>query len=127
MDDLKKHISEDTDGMLTYDYIVNNIENCEALMPNMDLLIDNLFRADVSGQFLASSARFLSAVNKEMFHTHIGRLVVGAIEKDREHRYIGSLLEAIWGSDYAERAEELNLTDDNFRRIYKRIYPDAVM
>lgn len=119
-----KHLAGDTDGMLTYDYIVNNVES---IYPQMDMLVDNLLRADLTGQFLASSARFLTAIDREKFHLHIGRLVVGAIEKDRERRYIGSLLEALWGADYRERAYELNMTDDNFRRIYKRIYPETAM
>ena len=48
----------------------------------------------------------------------------GAIEKDRERRYIGSLLEALWGSDYEEHVAELKETDNNFRRIYRRIHPE---
>ncbi|MDE7497016.1 MAG: hypothetical protein K2M67_09230, partial [Muribaculaceae bacterium] len=61
MDDSLKHLTEDSDGMATYEWIVNNPENCPA---EMDFLIDNLKRCDVSGQFLASTARFLNAVDK---------------------------------------------------------------
>lgn len=106
--------------METYDYIVNNVETCIDSMPE---LVDNLRRADISGQFLASTARFLCAVDREKFSEWIQPLVEGAIEKDRERRYIGALLQAIWGADYEERAEELKASDDTFRRIYKRVYP----
>lgn len=116
-----KNLENDPDGMSTYEYIVNNFETCLDLMPE---LVDNLVKVDLTGQFLASSARFLSAVDKERYAEWIPVLIEGAISKDRERRYIGSLLEAIWGADYKERAEQLKATDNNFRRIYKRIYPE---
>ena len=117
---LEKKLENDTDGMATYEYIVNNVDNCVEQMP---ALIENLNRVDRSGQFLASTARFLNAVDKETFSPFLSPLIEGAIVKDRERRYIGSLLEAIWGKDYKENADKLKLSDDNFRRIYKRIYP----
>lgn len=120
MNDILKQLEQDTDGMATYEYIVNNFETCAELMPE---LVDNLVRVDLTGQFLASSARFLAAVDRQTFNPWLGQLIEGAIAKDRERRYIGSLLEAIWGADYRERAAELRATDDNFRRIFKRIYP----
>lgn len=116
-----KALVKDNDGMATYDYLVNHIPDC---LDHMDYLTDNLLRADATGQYLASSARFLSSVNKEMFSPWIGKLVEGAIEKDRERKYIGSLLEAIWGADYKDNSELLSAEDDNFRRIYKRIYSE---
>ena len=119
MTDLK-NLNRDTDGMTTYDYLVNHVADC---LQNMDFITDNLIRCDQTGQFLASSARFLSSVDRDTFDPWIGRLVEGAIEKDRERRYIGSLLEAIWGKDYKEQAESLQEEDDNFRRIFKRLYP----
>ena len=106
--------------MATYDYLVNHVADCLA---NMDFITDNLLRADQTGQFLASSARFLSSVDKITFNPWIGKLIEGAIDKDRERRYIGSLLEAIWGKDYKDRADSLKEEDDNFRRIFKRLYP----
>ena len=115
-----KNLTGDQDGMATYDYIVNNVDSCIDSMPE---LIDNLRRCDISGQFLASTARFLCAVDREKFADWIQPLVEGAIEKDRERRYIGALLQAIWGADYKERADELKVSDDTFRRIYKRVYP----
>ena len=118
-----KHLADDPDGMATYEYIVNHVDTCLPLMPE---LTENLRRVDVSGQFLASTARFLHAVDAAAFSSCIAPLVEGAIEKDRERRYIGSLLEAIWGADYQHNAERLRATDDNFRRIYKRIYPSGM-
>lgn len=115
-----KEISNDSDGMITYDYLVNHVPEC---LTDMDFITDNLLRVDATGQFLASSARYLSSIDKETFATWIGRLIEGAIEKDRERRYLWSLLEAVWGVDYMDHAEELQKTDNNFRRVYKRIYP----
>lgn len=120
MDETFKTLTNDTDGMATYEWIVNNPEKC--CSESMEFLIENLKRCDISGQFLASSARFLSAIDREAYSQWIPQLVEGVIEKDREHRYIGSLLEAVWGADYKERAEQLRESDDNFRRIYKRLF-----
>lgn len=119
MSEILKCLNEDRDGMATYDYIVNNVDTCHESMPQ---LIDNLRRVDISGQFLASTARFLCAVDREKFADCITPLVEGAIEKDRERKYIGSLLQAIWGPDYMDKADQLKVSDDNFRRIFKRIY-----
>lgn len=117
---LLKNLENDPDGMATYEYIVNNVDTVSEVMPD---LIENLKRVDRSGQFLASTARFLNAIDPEAFSPWLSPLIEAAIGKDRERRYIGSLLEAIWGPDYKERASELMDSDDNFRRIYKRIYP----
>ncbi|MCH5214041.1 MAG: hypothetical protein J1E97_02510 [Muribaculaceae bacterium] len=114
-----KDLSHDTDGMATYDYIVNHVPDC---VVEMDYLTENLLRTDTNGQFLASSARFLNSIDAETFRPWIYRLIEGAIERDRERRYIGTLLESIWGTGYMERAETLKKEDDNFRRIFKRIY-----
>lgn len=111
------------EGMAIYEHIVNNTDCCAAEMPD---LIMKLKRADNSGQFLASTARYLAAIDRATFEHWLAPLIEAAIEKDKERKYIGSLLEAIWGHDYMERADELRNTDDNFRRIYKRIYSDSV-
>lgn len=120
--DLKKRLANDPDGLLTYEYIANHIGTCDDIM---DDLVDNMVLVDKSGQFLVSAARYLYAIDPEKYSGGINRLIASAIEKDREHRYIGDLLQSIWGQDYAERADELNATDDNFRRIYKRVFPSA--
>lgn len=124
MSELTKILEEDADGMGTYEYIVNNVENCGE---QMTLLVENLKRVDSSGQFLASTARFLMAVDSERFSEWLTPLVDATISKDREHRYISSLLEGIWGKDYKTKVEELVKADDNFRRIYKRVYPQSII
>lgn len=117
----KINIPED-EGMRIYEYIVDNAESDSLQMGDM---VMKLRHADTTGQFLCSTARYLAAVDRERFDQWIAPLVEGAIEKDRDRRYIGSLLEALWGQDYAERVEELKKSDDNFRRIYKRIYSEG--
>ena len=121
MNPILKNLENDPDGMSTYEYIVNNVDTVADDMPG---LIEILKKVDHTGQFLSSTARFLNAVDKESFSPWISPLIEAAIVKDRERRYIGSLLEAIWGADYKARATELIAEDDNFRRIYKRIYPN---
>ncbi len=123
MSDSLKNLENDTDGMDTYDYIVNHVDSCRDVMP---VLIDNMLRVDSTGQFLASAARFLAAVDRSTFDPWLSHFIEGAIEKDRERKYIGSLLEALWGEDYHERAEELKEKDDNFRRIYKRLFHNGI-
>ncbi|HBY16570.1 hypothetical protein [Sangeribacter muris] len=112
------------EGMQIYEYIVDNAESESLQMGDMVMKLRN---ADTTGQFLCSTARYLAAVDRERFDRWIAPLVEGAIEKDRDRRYIGSLLEALWGADYKERAEELKASDDNFRRIYKRIYSEGAL
>lgn len=115
--------SED-EGMRIYEYIVDNAENEDLVMGELVMKLRN---ADKTGQFLCSTARYLAAVDRERFDNWIAPLVEGAIEKDRDRKYIGSLLEALWGADYRLRADELKLADDNFRRIYKRLYESSAM
>ena len=70
-----------------------------------------------------AASRYLFAIDPAAFAPHIDRLIKSGIEKDREHRYLGDMLRQMYGPDYAERSEELSATDDNFRRIYKRLFP----
>ncbi|MDE6295004.1 MAG: hypothetical protein K2M03_02965 [Muribaculaceae bacterium] len=112
------------DCMATYEYIVNNVDSCH---DDMEPIVEHLKRIDLTGQFLSSTARFLAAVDREHFNEWITILVEGAIDKDREHRYIPSLLESIWGRDYMEHVDELRASDDVFRRLYKRVYPAGVI
>lgn len=107
--------------MEVYQYIVDHCEESEARMPE---LISRLKQVDMSGQFLASTARYLAAVDRVHFDPWLAPLIEAAIERDRERRYIGSLLQAIWGDDYEARIDELKTTDNNFRRIYKRLHPE---
>lgn len=118
--DTMKRLGEDPDGLVTYEYIANHIN----LLDNdeMTQLVDNMTAVDHTGQFVVSAARYLYATDPATYAAPINALVAAAIDKDRERRYIGSLLEAMYGHDYRERADELSAADDNFRRIYKRLY-----
>lgn len=120
MIDILKNPQLDSDGMATYEYLVNHVDDC---LDHMPVLIDNLKRVDSTGQFCASTARFLAAVDRERFQGWLAPLIEATIDKDRERRYIWSLLEAIWGADYQDHVEQLQESDSNFRRIYKRVYP----
>lgn len=110
------------EGMSVYQYIVDHCETCSVELSG---LIDKMHSVDTTGQFLASTARYLAAVDREKFDPWLAPLIEGAIDRDRERRYIGSLLQSIWGNDYETRAEQLKESDNNFRRIYKRIYPEG--
>ena len=118
--DLKKILNSDTDGLVSYEYLANHIDSCQDVIND---IIENIIRVDKTGQFDASTARYLNAIDKETFAEYISKLIAAAIEKDREHRYLGDLLQGIWGEDYTEHIDELNAKDDNFRRIYKRLFP----
>jgi hypothetical protein len=93
----------------------------------MDDLIANMIKVDASGQFVASAARYLAAIDSSAYAPQISSLIAAAIDKDREHRYLPDLIAGIWGADYAEKAEELSKADDNFRRIYKRLHPSSLI
>lgn len=120
---LKKQLSKDPDGLLTYEYIANNIGTIDDIMLE---LAENIINVDMSGQFVVSAARYLNAIDKEKYAESINLLIKAAIEKDRERKYLGDLVVSIWGADYKEHAEQLSATDDNFRRIYKRLYPIGI-
>jgi len=122
--EIQKQLAADTDGLLTYEYIANHIDTCAECI---DTLIDNMIRVDLTGQFIASAARYLTAIDPLSFKPAIDRLVAAAIDKDRERRYLPELLEGIYGPDYAARADELRATDDNFRRIEKRLNPNTAI
>ena len=117
---LKKKLQKDPNGLLTYEYIANNIDKVDGIMPE---LIDNIIAVDKTGQFVVSTARYLNAIDAKKYADSIDKLVKVAIEKDREHVYLCDLAASIWGPDYKEHAAELSAADDNFRRIYKRLYP----
>ncbi len=122
-DQTKKRLAADPDGMRTYEYIANNIDTCEADMP---FLVGNMVKADKTGQFLASAAKYLYTIDREKNASHIDKLIEAAIDRDRERRYLMNLLLGIWGEDYADRADELCATDNNFRRIHKRLFPKGI-
>ena len=118
---LKAKLSKDPDGLQTYEYIANNIQEID---PILDELIENMVTVDPNGQFTVSAARYLNAIDSEGYSPAIRRLVAATIDKDREHRYLPDLLQGLYGSDYEVRAKELIAADDNFRRIYKTSFPD---
>lgn len=122
-EELKKHLGKDPDGLLTYEYIANNIDGIDPVLPD---LVDNMINVDPNGQFCVSAARYLHAIDPQRYGASVDRLIAAAIDKDRERAYISQLLPDIWGADYKERAEELSAADNNFRRIYKRIYPTGI-
>lgn len=115
-----KRLTSDPDGLLTYEYIANHIDDCD---DDISWLTDNIIRVDLNGQFSASAARYLHAVDEEKYIGQISALVAAAIGKDREHRYLPDLMVSIYGPDYEARSHEFLSTDDNFRRLYKRLYP----
>lgn len=123
-DEEKKALAKDPDGLLTYEYIANHIGSCEDDMP---MLVDNMIAVDHSGQFIASAARYLAAIDREAHREAIDRLVAAAIDKDREHKYLADILSGVYGTDYADHAADLSATDNNFRRIYKRLFPTAII
>lgn len=121
-EEILKKLRKDEDGLATYEYIANNIGNCDDIMPK---LVENIIQVDRNGQFVVSTARYLHAIDKDKYADSIDTLIKAAIERDREHKYIPDLLSSIWGADYADRVDELN-KDDNFRRIYKRVFPKGI-
>ena len=120
IEELESKLAKDTNGLLTYEYIANHINSIDDMMPD---LVENMIRLDKTWQFVVSTARYLHAIDPNKFSQSIDMLIKAAIEKDRNRAYLADLVASIWGKDYQERAAELNATDDNFRRIYKRLYP----
>ena len=118
----EKALKADSDGLQTYEYIANNIDDIDGDLP---WLVENMIRVDLNGQFLASAARYLHAIDGTHYAAAIKELVAATIDRDREHKYLPDVMSSIYGEDYQSRAAELIATDDNFRRIYKRLYPKA--
>lgn len=119
-EELKTKLLKDTNGLLTYEYIANHIGSIDKIMPE---LVEIMIMVDKTGQFVVSTARYLHAIDSKKFADSIDKLIKAAIEKDRDRAYLGDLAASIWGTDYKEHADELKAADDNFRRIYKRLYP----
>lgn len=124
-EEFKKRLESDASGLLTYEYIANNINNA-GFGDEVDWLTDNIINVDKTGQFVVSTARYLNAIDKVSFASQIDRLIKAAIVADRERAYLGVLASSIWGDDYQDRAASLIASDDNFRRIYKRLYPIGI-
>jgi hypothetical protein len=121
---LMKRLAKDPNGLMTYEYIANNINNnLEGILPD---LVDNIIQVDKTGQFVVSTARYLHAIDAQKYEMCIDKLVKAAITRDREHVYLADLAVALWGPNFRENARELSENDDNFRRIYKRLYPVGI-
>ena len=115
-----KQLRQDPDGLATYEYLANNIDTCG---DDLDAIVDNMITVDHHGQFLASAARYLHAIDAERYAAAVERLVAATIDKDREHHYLPSLIRGIYGDNYEEGAAERCATDRNFRRMYQRLNP----
>ena len=119
-EEIKKRLAADPDGLITYEFIANNIDSIDPVLPE---LVDNMISVDACGQFCVSAARYLNAIDAEKHAPAVSRLIAAAIDKDREHRYLPDLLTGLYGEDCVADARRLSASDDNFRRIYKRLYP----
>ena len=123
-DDIKT-LKHDADGRQSYEYLANHIGECDP--DAIEKIIDNMERVDLSGQFMASAARYLHAIDADGYRPAVRRLVAATIDKDREHKYLADLLQGLYGADYETNAAALCSTDDNFRRIYKRLFPTSTI
>ena len=90
----------------------------------LDSVVAELIACDETGQYLCSGARYLHALNGPKYEKLVNAMVEAAIDRDREHRYLSQLLPSLWGENFMENADQLRLSDNNFRRIFKRRYPD---
>lgn len=115
-----RRLDGDTDGLAAYEHIANHVNSIDDA--DLNLVIDKIEKVDLNGQFAVSAARYLFATDPERFSGAVNRLIAIGIEKDRDRAYIGSLLQSVYGADYADRVAELSASDDNFRRIYKRLF-----
>ena len=107
-------------GLAVYEYIANHIDTIDEELPE---LVGLIVQTDLTGQCSVSTARYLFAIDGQRFAESIDTLVKAAIAKDRDHVYLAELAATLYGSDYRDHAAELSATDDNFRRMYKRLYP----
>ena len=123
-DDLTK-LQNDPDGLKSYEILANNLDSLTT--EDLDQIVDNIARVDTAGQYLTSGARFLNAIDSETYAPQIRRMVALVIDRDREHRFIPDLIEALYGPDYVENAAQLAANDNNFRRMFKRLYPEGVI
>ena len=78
VEELKKQLAKDPDGLLTYEFIANNIDSIDDIMPE---LAANIINVDMTGQFVVSAARYLNAIDKEKYAESIDMLVKAAIER----------------------------------------------
>lgn len=115
-----KDLEKDVTGLKTYEFLINNLFSLSD--DNIISIIDKMSDIDNTGQYIASSARYLNAVDSNHFRDIVKKLVSIIIDKDREHRYIKDVMTAIYGEDYLEKSASYS-DDNNFRRLFKRIHP----
>ena len=99
---IKQMLENDSNGLLTYEYIANNIGSIDE---DMSALVDNMIMKDRTGQFVVSTARYLNAIDRERYASSIDLLIKAAIDKDRDRVYLATLASSIWGPDYREHAD----------------------
>lgn len=117
-------IESDSDGLKTYEYLVNHLNDLTD--EELTEIIDKMARLDHSGQYLASGIKYMNGLDHDRYAQHIKRMTSSVIDRDREHKYIGDLISLLYGADYYDRVPDL-LDDNNFRRMYKRLFPDGAL
>ena len=70
--DTKKLLDADTNGLLTYEYISNNMGSIDNDLP---ALVDNMILKDRTGQFVVSTARYLHAIDRDKFDALMRRQI----------------------------------------------------
>lgn len=117
-------VKEDTAGLKTYEFMVNHLD--ELTDDQLVDVIDHMATVDHSGQYLASGVRYMNGVDRAKYSSHISRMTSMIIDRDREHRYISELITSLYGADYYDHVKEL-AKDNNFRRMYKRLFPSKTL
>ncbi len=122
--EIKELKDRDKDGLLIYECIANNAGQDDACLPE---LCKALAEVDLSGQFTASAARFLHAVDSTRYADLVRPLVSATIDLDRERKYIGDLFQCLYGPVEGLDVAAMSAADNNFRRMYKRLFADTAM
>ena len=122
--EIKELKDRDKDGLLIYECIANNAGQDDACLPE---LCKALAEVDLSGQFTASAARFLHAVDSTRYADLVRPLVAATIDLDRERKYIGDLFQCLYGPVEGLDVAAMSAADNNFRRMYKRLFADTAM
>lgn len=122
--EIKELKDRDKDGLLIYECIANNAGQDDACLPE---LCEALAEVDLSGQFTASAARFLHAVDSTRYADLVRPLVSATIDLDRERKYIGDLFQCLYGPVEDLDVAAMSAADNNFRRMYKRLFADTAM
>ena len=122
--EIKELKDRDKDGLLIYECIANNAGQDDACLPE---LCEALAEVDHSGQFTASAARFLHAVDSTRYADLVRPLVSATIDLDRERKYLGDLFQCLYGPVEGLDVAAMSAADNNFRRMYKRLFADTAM